>query len=227
MLLSKDSWRRISTFGPMLEAAERGGGGAGDLPADDSDIDAIEGLDDAGKKALRAERAARRAAKTEAAEAKRTLADVNKRLADLEKERADRDEADRKAREKASEDAGQFKELADQRERERDQMKSDLDALKAKFDALNTAATGLVKSDFDTLPEEIRDLYTGEAEDVVAMLAFIPKGKAAAARMSGGEENNSRNVEGATPNPPAKGDNTKVQTEADETARKAFAQTYY
>ena len=55
-MLSKRYWQSLVTFGPMLEATDKGGGGAGN--GDDSDIDAIEGLDDRGKEELTAERKA-------------------------------------------------------------------------------------------------------------------------------------------------------------------------
>ena len=216
--------RGIHSFGPFLEAAKEGGGGGGNADAD-ADIDAIEGLGDAGRKALREERAAKKAAESKAAELSTSLADLNAQVKKLQEAEAERVKQASKEAEADREKRGEFEQLAKDRETERDAAVNDLKELQARFDALRTAALGIVKSDFETLPEEVRDFYSGEADDPVAILAFIPKGKAAAEKFAG--ENGKAAVSDGTGVPP-KGDTKPAPVVAtdDEAARIAWGRTY-
>ena len=196
------------------------------MPADDSDIDKNESLDDGAKAVMRKERAARREAARLARAAETKAEETAARLAELEKKDSERAETERKAAEKAQEESGQYKELAETRERERDEAKTALAAMTTERDALRTAANGLVKTEFDGLPDTIKALYTGDADDPVSMLAFIPKAKEAAAAITTAEPN-TRDVDTNKPNPPANGDSkTKAQVQSEEEWRKADAQRY-
>jgi len=217
----------IWQFAPMWEATDKGGGGGADPPADDSDLDSIEGLGDKGKEAIKAERKARRDADAALKTLQGSVAGLQDSLKALQDEKTQRDADAAAAAERDRESRGEFEALAKTREQERDKAKDDLKALQERFDALHAVATATVKTDFDALPQEVRDVYSGAADDPVAMLAFIPKGKALAAKLTGGEENNSRNTDGAKPNPPVGDGNTDRRTESDKKAAELFAGTYW
>jgi hypothetical protein len=219
---------RIHYVGPFLAPGD-GGGGAG-VPDDDSDLDKLEDLGDAGKAAIKAERAARRKADADAKAAADALKTAADRLTALE-------EADRKRTadaatqaEKDREAKGEFESLAKERENERDKAKAELAALQAQFDALKTAANTVVKADFETLPEAVRDVYTGDKDDAVAMLAFIPKGKklveSLAKQGEGDSKTDSSNVKGAEENPKANGATGGDRSKEDAAALAAFRASY-
>lgn len=211
-------------IGPFLSTGDSGG--TGDPPADDSDLDGIDGLGDAGKAAIKAERAARRKADGDLKALNASLATMQDTLKSLQDEKAKRDADALKAAESEREQRGEFESLAKTREQERDSAKAELAALTERFAALNSAMQAVVKADFDTLPEEIREVYTGAADDPVAILAFVPKGKALAAKMQGGSENNSQEIEGAKPNPKPAGNTAGERTESDKQAAERFATSY-
>lgn len=207
-----------------------GVGGGGGVPDDDSDIDKMDELGDAGKDALRKERKARREADAAAKTTQDTLKSVQDQLKVLQDADAERQREAAKKAEKDQEAAGKFEDLARTREQERDKAVADLAALQTRFDALNKAAGDVVKADFDTLPEEIRDLFTGSTDDPVAMLAFIPKGKKAAEALKPAGNGNGEGDgmgDGAKPKPPATPPSTPVAPTDDEAARKAFSSNYY
>lgn len=202
----------------------------GDIPDDDDDIDKIEGLEDKGKAAIKAERKARRDAANAAKDAAAKVTDLETKMADVQKKLDDREEADRKARDKAAKEGGDFQKLAEKYEGERDQLKTDLDALQARFDALQGAAKDIVKSDFDTIPDPIKALYLGDDSDVVAMLKFVPKAKEAAKVAGDPDKPDSKEIKGAESDPPDKakqGGNGNGTAEDDAAARAAFSRSYF
>jgi len=204
MLLGRNYWHT----GYRLFAAppgDQGGGGGEESDLTDEQIAAIPDLGDAGQKALRDQRDRRKAERDRRVQAEAQAADLQKQLDAAAREKAQRDADAASQAERDREAKGEFEQLARDRERERDQIKADMQALQERFDALNTAAQAIVKTDFEALPEEIREVYPGEADDPVAMLAFIPKGKKIAERMAGGTQNNSQEIDGAKPNPKANG----------------------
>lgn len=215
-------YRSLSLLDPtLLSPADPGGA----LPADDSDIDNIEGLGDAGKKALKAERQARR----DAAKAASDAADTLKSLQDQVKVLTDaQDKANKDALAKAEKDreeAGEFKTLAETRATERDKAVADLQALQTSFDALKTASLGMYKSDFDTLPAEVKDLFTGAEDDPVALMAFLPKAKAAAAKISENAKSQENPDDKGNPPNPQPTNNSSIQV-TDEQARESFRRSY-
>ncbi len=224
MLLGKNYWH--VGYRLFLSPPDGSGGGTAlDVPADDADIDENADLDDAGKKAIKAERAARREAARKAKEADDALKEAQRQLDAANREKAQRDADAASQAEKDREAKGEFEQLAKDRERERDQAKADLTALQTQFETLKTAATATVKADFDALPEVVREVYPGAADDPVAMLEFLPKGKKLAAALPGGEENNSRNVEGGEPNPKPGGES--ADPKANEQAQRVNQSRYF
>jgi chromosome segregation ATPase len=225
MLLGRDYWNTGYRLFHSTPDAIPGG----EIPETDEDIDKLEGVEDAGKSALKKERQARRDAVKAFKDTNATLDTVKQQMADLQKRLDAKDDAEQKARDKAAKEGGDFQKLADKYEGERDQLKADLDALQTRYDALNASAQTIVKSDFETIPEAIRALYTGPADDVVEMLKFVPKAKEAAKALPGGEEPpNSSNVRGAE-EPPKGGPNVTPESKAadDERAKAAMARGYF
>ncbi len=152
---------------------------AKDQKADDTadDLDKIEGLGDKGKEAIRKERDAAKAA---AARAK----DAETKLAALEKEKTDRETAEQARKDKEAAESGKWEELATKREGELKSAKDEAAALKGENTQLRTAITGVLDSEWKELPVEVKDAYLGADDDPLAKLAFLPKGKALAAKLA-------------------------------------------
>lgn len=223
MLLSKPFWAAQAR---MFFDVDDSGGGAGDLPTDE-EIDKMDELGDAGKKALRDQRDRRKAERAKREAAEEELKKVNAQVQDLTDRLDKKEKAEQAARDKAAKEGGDFQKLAEKYEGERDQLKADLDTLQKNYDALNDAAKQIVKLDFDTIPDTIKALYLGDAENVVEMLKFVPKAKEAAKTVAG--EPDTKSVKGAEPDPP---DKTKqqvppeAQRAEEEAARAAWSRQY-
>lgn len=209
---------------PRLLAPDGSSGGS--LPADDSDIDKMDDLGDAGKDALKKERQARRDAAKAEKEAKDQLKTLSDQVKTLTDEKAKRDADAAAQAESDREKKGEFESLAKDRERERDQAKEDLKKVQADFDALKSASLGMYKSDFDTLPQEVKDMFTGAEDDPVALMAFLPKAKKAAEKFGTGEQKKTEDpIGGGNPaNPESKP--TTTQTKSDDEAREQFRRSY-
>lgn len=215
-------YRSVSLLDPsLLSPADPGGA----LPPDDSDIDKIEGLGDAGKEALKKERQARRDADKAAKDAADQLKSLGDQVKALTDDKARRDAEAATQAERDREAKGEFESLAKTREQERDQAKADLAALQKDFDALRTASLGMYKSEFDTLPAEVKDLYTGAEDDPVALMTFLPKAKTAAEKITAAAKSQENpDDKGNPPNPAPT--NTDTQTVDDKAALEAFRRSY-
>jgi len=172
--------------------------------ADDTHKDDLEDnkdLGDAGKEAIRKERAAAKAAadRAKAAEAERDA---------LKAEKADREAANAKAQEEEAAKKGEFEALAKKREQERDAAKSEATSLKAENDQLRTAIAAVIDAEWKDLPKEVQEVYLGADEDPIAKLAFLPKGKALAAKLSGKADINPGNGR----NPKSGGGTTELKS---------------
>ncbi len=228
MLLGQNHWN----IGYRLFHSTADAIPGGEIPETDEDIDKLEGVEDAGKTAMKKERQARRDAVKAFKDTNATLDTVKQQMADLQK-RLDAKEADeQKARDKAAKEGGDFQKLAEKYEGERDQLKTDLDALQTRYDALNASAQTIVKSDFETIPDAIRALYTGPADDVVEMLKFVPKAKEAAKAIPAEPaKEDSSQIKGSEEPPKNVGNqngNTDTQkAEEDKRAKDAMARGYF
>ncbi len=135
-----------------------------DATADRDDADgtnAEDTLGDKGQKALRREREARKVAEKE-----RT--DLQKRVADFEKRQREADEANAKAQRKKNEEAGKFDEVKQSLESERDTAASERDRFKEQNDTLLRLVKADVEAAWGDLPDEVKDAYDGEDDDVLA-----------------------------------------------------------
>jgi hypothetical protein len=137
----------------------------------------------------------------------------------LLKEKQDREAAEQKRKEKEAAEAGKFEELAATRERERDEAKNEATSLKAENDQLRAAITGVLDSEWKTLPVEVTDAYLGADDDPLAKLAFLPKGKVLAAKLT--EKAETQRGNGRDPRA-----GTTTNGVSDEAARKANASRY-
>lgn len=107
------------------------------------------------------------------------IGDARKKAKDQAKAEAQaaREEAEKRAREEAAEEAGEFEEIAKTRERERDQAKKDAATLKAENDQLRAAIDSMLTSEWRELSEEAREYFTGDEDDPLARLVWLPKGR--------------------------------------------------
>ena len=129
----------------------------GDLPAD---------LGDKGKAALADERKAKR-------DAQKALKAAQAELDAMKADKAAADEAKRAADEKAAEEQGQYKTLAETRATELAAAKAANTETQAKLDALIASLKPGIDAAWKELPEEVEELFTGDAEDVLAKQAFM------------------------------------------------------
>lgn len=232
MQLSRAFWasRSYPLFAP--DGTEGGGTGTGNGEGDpanagtegakdgdgkgkgDGDLDGIEGLGDAGKEAIRKERAAAKAAND-------ALKDVQKKLADLEKDKADREAAEAKAKEDEAKQKGEFEQLAAKREEERDAAKADVTRLTAENDQYRAAVEKVLADEWKALPAEAIEAYAaagGKDDDPLGKLSFLPAGKKIAAKLA--EKGEAQRGNGPNPRPGGNG------TVPDADKRKAQAGMY-
>lgn len=152
-----------------------GTGGTGSTGTDDGiDESSLNENGKAALKRLRDQREAARAA-TKAAEDERDA---------LRKEKSDRDAADAKAKDDAAAASGKWEELATKRETDLTAAKADVTRLGGENAQLKTAITAVLDAEWKELPAEVRDAYLGAEDDPLAKLAFLPKGKALAAKLA-------------------------------------------
>lgn len=121
--------------------------------ADTTTDDATEALGDAGKAALKAERDARKAA--------------DKRARDAEKKLADLETAKAQAAEQEATQQGKWEELATTRKTALDELATDRDAVTAERDEYRALVEADVTAAWKDLPEEVRDAYEGDDDDVL------------------------------------------------------------
>jgi DNA repair exonuclease SbcCD ATPase subunit len=158
-------------------------------------------LNDAGKAALRKEREARKAAKQEADAARAELET-------LRKAKAEADEAKRQADEAEAVKKGEFEKLATERAETLKAKEADLAAANAKIASLVTALKPEVEDAWKALPDEITELYVGEADDVLAKRQFMASHKKLIDALTGKQDeakNKFRQAGGKTPVPNGQG----------------------
>jgi hypothetical protein len=139
-----------------------------DIESDEQELPA--NLNDAGKAAIAKERDARKQAAKEARELKAEL-DA------LKADKAAADEAKRLADEKAAEEQGQFKELAEQRANDLAAANAEKQTAQEKLDTLIASIKPDVDEAWKALPEEVSELFTGDANDVLSKKAFMASHK--------------------------------------------------
>jgi hypothetical protein len=135
-----------------------------DIESDEQELPA--NLNDAGKAAIAKERDARKQAAKEARELKAEL-DA------LKADKAAADEAKRLADEKAAEEQGQFKELAEQRANDLAAANAAKQTAQEKLDTLIASIKPDVESQWKALPEEVAELFDGDAADVLSKKQFM------------------------------------------------------
>lgn len=123
-----------------------------------------DGIGDAGKEAIRRERKAAR-------DAERKLKEFEEKLEKLEKDSNDLAELKRKE----AEASGDWQKLAKDRETEIANLTTERDGWKGKYDTLVKVVAPGVKKAWEATPEEIRDLYDGKDDDVLALQAHMEK----------------------------------------------------
>lgn len=110
--------------------------------------------------------------------------DEEKRKAKEAKEKEDRERAEAEAKEQ-----GKFEKLANDRQAKIEELEPKVSALGTERDSLKSLLVDIAKAELKTLPEEVRDISPAEyAEDKTltnpqAVLAWLPKGKALAAKL--------------------------------------------
>jgi len=134
--------------------------------------------------------------------------------------RTDREAADKKAKEEAAVEAGEFEGIAQVREQERDAARKEAASLQAKVDQLQAAIDNAIATEWKALPSEVLDAYIGDDEDALGKLAFLPKGKALAAKL----EEKAESIRGNGHDPKSRGDGRTKPL--DEAARTANASRY-
>ena len=196
-------WDPVRGFQPFYEAPKDdsgGGGGGGDTPKDDDrdkDLEAIAGLGDPGKAAIKAERDAKATALATATAAQKEATRLQGIL--------DKQEADKlKTAEKEAEEKGQFKELAETRATELATAKATIKTLEDKAKLLEETVAKTVEAEWKGLPKEVQEAYSGADDDALAKMAWLPKGKKLAEAINGKTPR-----EGNPPGPPANGDTGK------------------
>lgn len=220
MLTSKSYWRD-RTFPLFATDGAGGGAGGGDKSeskpdTDDSkdDLDAIEGLGDKGKDAIRREREARAVAVDEAKKAK-------KERDALLKEKQERESAEQDAKDDDAAKRGEFEDLAKKRERERDTARTEAASLKADNDQLREAINSVLEAEWKALPPEVTDAFLGDDDDALGKLLFLPKGKALAIKLA----EKADPARGNGQDPRSRGASTGNKATEDE-ARRANASRY-
>jgi hypothetical protein len=177
----------------------------GDQKPDDDEGESEEekkaGLSDAAKAILKKNRDAAKLARQGAAAAK---AERDRLLA----EKAATDEAKRQADEAEAVKKGEFEKLATERAETLKAKEADLAAANAKIASLVTALKPEVEDAWKALPDEITELYVGEADDVLAKRQFMASHKKLIDALTGKQDeakNKFRQAGGKTPVPNGQG----------------------
>ena len=164
--------------------------------SDDQPQDAV--LGEKGEAALKAERDARKKAE--------------KRLRELEKAEAERQDADRKREEAEQAEQGKWQELATKREAELTEKTTALETITAQRDTLLSLIVKDVESSWKDIPEEVRETYDGDDDDVLAKKQHITRNAKIIARLQGdddGKPGNRENPKGSNGKPDVKSPHKK------------------
>lgn len=159
-----------------------------DPPKPPADPD--EPLGENGKKALEAEREARRTAE-------KAAKDANDRAAALEAEA-------KKRADKEAEEAGRWQELAEKREADLTEATAKADTLQAQLDEALQALRDDVTAAWKDTPDEVKDLYEGDDDDVLAKRKHLTRSAKLIARLT--TEKQSPRGNGEDPPPRGKTD---------------------
>jgi chromosome segregation ATPase len=137
-----------------------------ETPDEQRDEAMPEGLSDGGKAALKAERDARKLAAKEAREAKAELDRLRAEKAEADRIKAEQDEAEAVKR-------GEFETLATKRAEELKTVAGERDSLKTEVAELRAAVQSSIDEKWNGLPEEVRELYDGDANNIVGRIKFM------------------------------------------------------
>jgi hypothetical protein len=118
------------------------------------------------------------------------------------------------ARRKQDEEAGKFAEVRQSLESERDTIKGERDAVTRERDEYRQLIEADVTAAWDGLPEEVRDAYDGEDDDVLAKKRHMNRMAKVIAKLSGEQTGNPGNRENPKP-----GTNGEVTIETPLTKR--------
>lgn len=152
---------------------------------------------------------------------------IAKKVRKEEKDKYDKAKADEKrvADETRAKEAGEFEKLANDRQKQLDDVGPKLESATKELESYKSAVAQLVKAELKTLPEEVRDISPAQyAEDKsltnpLDVLAWIPKGKALAAKLDSAPAK-----PGAVLDPKAK--SAPGDAEKDKNAQAAMASNY-
>jgi hypothetical protein len=168
--------------------------------------------------------------KPEDADKKFTQADLD-RIARKTREEEKRKASEAKAKEDAeraeakAKEQGEFEKLANDRKAKVDELEPKLATLESELTAHKLAVSEIAKTELKALPDEVRDISPAQyAEDKsmtnpLDVLAWLPKGKALAAKLDGQTAQ-----PGLKPGPKAKG--APGDIEADKRARAEARRAY-
>ncbi len=114
----------------------------------------------------------------------------------IDKAKADADAAAEQARKDRERDEeikrGEFDKARSSLESERDAAKGEATSLKAENDQLRAAVDSILTAEWKALPAEVRDAYSGADDDPLAKLAWLPKGKKLAEKLTGSNSGGNR-----------------------------------
>lgn len=171
--------------------------------ADDTDDDADTAeLGDKGKAALKAERDARKAER----DARKA---AEKELADLKAEQ-------QRAKDKEAAEQGKWQELAEKREADLTAATTERDALQSRLDEALQVIRDDVTATWKDTPEEVRDLYEGDEDDVLAKRRHLTRSAKLIARLTADKDK----TRGNGPNPKPRGNQIDIDKETARTARR-------
>ena len=138
-----------------------------------------------GEAALKAEREARKRAE--------------KRIKELEDAEAERQAEEQKKADAERIEQGKWEELATKREAELTAKTTSLQAMTAERDTLLSIVKADVDAAWDTIPEEVREAYDGEDDDVLAKKQHMTRNAKIIARLqdTGGQPGNRQNPKGS------------------------------
>lgn len=138
--------------------------------ADDTTDADTAALGDAGKEALRKERERAKAAEKKARDSERELAALKAE----QQKRKDTEAAEQ----------GRWKELADQREADLATVTTERDTLQTRLDEALQALADDVTAQWKAIPDEVKDLYEGDDDDVLAKRKHLTKSAKLIARLT-------------------------------------------
>jgi hypothetical protein len=163
-----------------------------DTKADAKDTSEGDGKNTKGK----AEGADTDAAKKDQDDKQFTQADLDRiaaktRKEEREKAKADKDREDRERLEAKAKEQGEFEKLAGEREQKIKELEPQIAALTKENESLRSTVIEIAKAELKALPEDVRDTSPAQYDEdkiltnPVDVLAWLPKGKKLAERLSG------------------------------------------